>query len=436
MPDALFGFLEKIEANSKVQTFDEASTKQAIILPLINLVGWNTYDIDEVTPEYCVENKRVDFSLRIEDRNEVFLEVKKPSEDLENHQEQLLDYSFHQGVELAVLTNGTAWWFFLPLMKATWKARKFYAIDIKEQDLNDVSSIFVDLLSKDNIRSGKALKVAESLYKGTLRKKRIEQALPEAWNRMVSEPDPLLINLLSEATEKASGYKPDEKEAKEMLKTYAHQILINLEHRKPIISKSKASAKEKGEKKTTDYFEVMSPGKEKRIQENILDRRVLWEQFIEKKELKVQDFKQLSDFKPKAVAGFSKYLTENRLADRKGDSLRLREEAIPSIKSLLENGLVKPNIQTKYFKTIDRKKEKHIQMHILDRKSLWAHFLEKKVMSNQDFKQLSHFKPKSISGFFHFLTANGIATRVGYTFELNADVIPEIRELLEKGNVY
>jgi hypothetical protein len=436
MLDELFGFLEKITANPRVQTFDEASTKQAIILPLLNMLGWNTYNIDEVTPEYCVENKRVDFSLRIEDRNEVFLEVKKPSEDLENHQKQLLDYSFHQGVELAVLTNGTAWWFFLPLMKATWKARKFYAIDVNEQELHDVSSRFADLLSKDNIRSGKALKLAESLYKGTLRKKKIEKALPEAWNRMVSEPDPLLIDLLSETTEKLTGYKPDEKETKEMLKIYAHQVSINLNFEKPIVSKPEAPTRVKELKKTADYFEVIGPGKEKRIQDNILDRRDLWEQFLEKKELRVLDFKKLSAFKPKAVAGFSKYITENGIADRAGDSFRLRENAIGPIKSLLEKGFTKPIIQTGYFKTLDQKKAKHIKIHILDRKSLWVKFLEKKVMSIQDFKQLSHFKSRSISGFFHFLTANGIATRVGYTFELNTDVIPEITKILEKGNLY
>ena len=105
MIEQLKAFIENFKTNPRVANFDEAATKQAIILPLLHLLGWNTYNIDEVTPEFSVENKRVDYSLRLNNINEVFLEVKKTSEDLEKYQEQLLDYSFRQGVELAILTN-------------------------------------------------------------------------------------------------------------------------------------------------------------------------------------------------------------------------------------------------------------------------------------------------------------------------------------------
>ena len=91
MTEQLVKFLDRIRSNTKLRTFDEASTKQAIILPLLQLLGWQTYDIDEVTPEFSVGGRKVDYSLRLSKRNEVFLEVKKPSEDLDKHQEQLLD---------------------------------------------------------------------------------------------------------------------------------------------------------------------------------------------------------------------------------------------------------------------------------------------------------------------------------------------------------
>lgn len=48
--------------------FDEASTKQAVILRLLRILGWDTYNADEVKPEYsgC---KSADYSIRIANFN-------------------------------------------------------------------------------------------------------------------------------------------------------------------------------------------------------------------------------------------------------------------------------------------------------------------------------------------------------------------------------
>jgi hypothetical protein len=230
MLERLIEFLESIKTNPRAPLFDEAATKQAIILPLLHdMLGWNTYNIDEVTPEFSVENRRVDYSLRLNNTNEVFLEVKKAGEDLERHQEQLLDYSFRQGVELAVLTNGLTFWFYLPTKKGDWKGRKFYTIDIIQQEIHDVAQKFMDLLSRANVQTGKALQIAESIYKGKLKKKVLEETLPEAWNRLISEPDSLLLDLLSGTTEKLCGFKPEINEVTRFLDRHEAQFLLSPE---------------------------------------------------------------------------------------------------------------------------------------------------------------------------------------------------------------
>ncbi len=241
MNDRIFEFIKKLKFNPKISSFDEASTKQAIILPIIQLLGWNPFDIDEVTPEYTVENKKVDYSLRLNNTNEFFIEVKRPSEDLENHQDQLLDYSFRQGVELATLTNGITWWFYLPTQKGTWRDRKFYAIDIFQQDPEDIAYKFIDLLSIDNVKNGSALKNALSIYKGKQKSKVISQTIPEAWNKIITEPDSLLIELLIEVIERLCGYKPESEKIKEFIKHNRDQftVLPNIEIVKPDVKKTK-----------------------------------------------------------------------------------------------------------------------------------------------------------------------------------------------------
>lgn len=93
-------------------------------------MGWDIWNTEEVSPEYAIEKNRVDYALRLYGRPEFFLEVKKPREDLESHEEQLLNYSFQQGVKLAGVTNGVTWLFYLPLKEGSWSERRFYAIDI------------------------------------------------------------------------------------------------------------------------------------------------------------------------------------------------------------------------------------------------------------------------------------------------------------------
>lgn len=223
----MISFLERLRDNPKVSAFDEASTKQAIVLPLLQKLEWNTTDIDEVTPEYSIENGRVDYSLRIRNEDEVFLEVKKPGEDLERHQKQLLDYSFHQGVDLAILTNGITWWFYLPMKKGDWSTRKFYTIDIIQQETKDISQKFDELLSKTKVQAGEALQYAESIYKGKLKTKKLEKTLPEAWNKLVSEPDDLLLELISETTEKLCGFEPELDDVKKFVRRHKDHFLLS-----------------------------------------------------------------------------------------------------------------------------------------------------------------------------------------------------------------
>jgi len=145
MNEELFKLISEFKKDKRLLLFDEAATKQAVILRILKSLGWDPFNIDEVYPEYSVGSKRVDYALKSNGRNKVFIEVKKVNEDLEKHQEQLLSYSFQEGVKLAILTNGISWWFYLPLREGSWEQRKFYTIEIYDQDIEDIVRKFDDL---------------------------------------------------------------------------------------------------------------------------------------------------------------------------------------------------------------------------------------------------------------------------------------------------
>lgn len=218
MREELLSCLENIKGNPTVFV-DEASTKQCVILRILRVLDWDIDNPEEVKPEYTVENRRVDYSLRLKGENKVFLEVKKTGEDLdkEKYEDQLLEYSFRQGVELAILTNGMTWWLYLPTQKGDWKKRRFYTIDIMEQEIESIVENFIKLLAKSNIENGLSLQNAEAIFKGKLMKESLEKALPEAWNKLVGESDQRLLDLLADTTEKLCGYKPDAEYLKKFL---------------------------------------------------------------------------------------------------------------------------------------------------------------------------------------------------------------------------
>ena len=206
----LLQLIKDIQADKKIPTLDEASTKMGVILPILKDLGWNPFNVEEIHPEYSVGGKKVDYSLKYGKKNKVFVEVKQTETDLDKHQEQLLNYSFSEGVRLAILTNGIAWWFYLPLHEGSWEQRKFFVIDIQHQLAEDIVQKLEDFLLKQNIISGAAITNAENILKSKQKSDKIRKSIPEAWNKLVLEQDQGLLDLIAETTERLSGYKPDD----------------------------------------------------------------------------------------------------------------------------------------------------------------------------------------------------------------------------------
>jgi predicted type IV restriction endonuclease len=242
MKDKLIAFVKELKSAKEFHSQLEEATKQGVILPILQILGWNIFDTKEVHPEYALKSKgysqkppSVDYSLRIGKKNKVFIEAKRIREELESHHEQLLKYSFHAGVSLAILTNGISWWFYLPLMKdANWEERKFYTIDLIEQEPERIADKFIDLLSKDNVILGQAIKNAEATHESQQKKKIVAEALPKAWNKIISELEDPLVNFLMEITENLCGHRVGYTLAKQFLASNKGNLTLS---EKPTISK-------------------------------------------------------------------------------------------------------------------------------------------------------------------------------------------------------
>jgi predicted type IV restriction endonuclease len=107
--EELSRFIESLRGKKSIYNFDEDLTKQAIVLKILDILGWDTFNPEEVSQEHRITGGKVDYALTVNKKNLLFIEAKSINAPLDSHEEQLLSYSFHAGVELALLTNGTEW---------------------------------------------------------------------------------------------------------------------------------------------------------------------------------------------------------------------------------------------------------------------------------------------------------------------------------------
>lgn len=103
----------------------EEATKQALILPFLQVLGFDVYDPTEVRPEYVADFakkkssgqlEKIDYAITLKGGPAIFVECKALDVPLEDHDGQLARY-FNSTplVKLAVITNGVQYRFFTDL---------------------------------------------------------------------------------------------------------------------------------------------------------------------------------------------------------------------------------------------------------------------------------------------------------------------------------
>ena len=161
--------------------FDETATKQYIVLPILRALNWqdsNLYTL-EVFPEKKVGTGKVDYALQQDNNAFVFIECKRWGTNIEKHQEQICLYAFMAGVDIAVITNGKIWDFYLPAkttlpgrINVPWQDRIFCSINLEVQQ--EAISDFQKYLAKSNVEQGKAKVEAEEAFQP----QRVDTPLP------------------------------------------------------------------------------------------------------------------------------------------------------------------------------------------------------------------------------------------------------------------
>lgn len=142
----------------------EETTKQALILPLLDILGFSAFDPNKVRAEYQADfpgaksGERVDYALFCNGAPVMFIEAKSYTENLSNHCPQLSRY-FNATPEVAIcaITNGREWRFFTDLTnKNIMDSEPFLTVDVTILNENDVAQLYQfrhDKFQPDALRS-------------------------------------------------------------------------------------------------------------------------------------------------------------------------------------------------------------------------------------------------------------------------------------------
>lgn len=148
-------------ATTKDMIQTEEATKNAMVMPFIQILGYNVFDPLEVTPELVADigtkkGEKIDYAILKDGKPILLFECKKSGGDLNiNHAGQLFRYFHVTAARFGVLTNGLIYKFFTDLEQPNKMDDKpffeFNVLDFKERDVEELKKFAKTAFDLDTI---------------------------------------------------------------------------------------------------------------------------------------------------------------------------------------------------------------------------------------------------------------------------------------------
>lgn len=154
-------FKEKYEL-VKDKITNEEQTKNALIMPFFQTLGWDVFNPLEFVPEYTADfgikkGEKVDYAIIVNGDPVILIEAKAITEDLNKHDGQLFRYFGTTPSKFGILTNGKIYKFYTDLDETNkMDAEPFLTIDIekmRDAQISELSKFEKENFDVDNIMS-------------------------------------------------------------------------------------------------------------------------------------------------------------------------------------------------------------------------------------------------------------------------------------------
>lgn len=127
----------------------EEATKTALVMPFLQLLGYDVFDPIEVMPEFNCDigtkkGEKIDYAIFKDEKPIILIECKHWQQDLNLHDNQLLRYFHVSNAKFGVLTNGIVYRFYTDLENPNKMDEKPFL----EVNLSDYRGIQIEELKK------------------------------------------------------------------------------------------------------------------------------------------------------------------------------------------------------------------------------------------------------------------------------------------------
>ena len=139
----------------------EEGTKNALIMPFIQYLGYNLFDPTEVCPEYVADvgtkkGEKVDYAIMREGEPIILIECKAADVDLSTeHKSQLYRYFSTTSAKIGILTNGVVYQFYSDIDDANkLDSKPFFEIDmlnLTDQQIESLKYFRKDVFNEEVI---------------------------------------------------------------------------------------------------------------------------------------------------------------------------------------------------------------------------------------------------------------------------------------------
>ncbi|GAA0708064.1 hypothetical protein Drose_30830 [Dactylosporangium roseum] len=183
------------------QRLGEQNTKASLIEPIIDALGWDVYDPDEVHREYRrrTTDNPVDYALLLLRTPRLFIEAKGLGENLDDPRwaNQTISYAAVAGVEWVALTDGAEWRVYNAHAPVPIEQKLFRAVRVDSDP--EVAMELLSLLSKENMRENRI----EEMWKSFFVDRQVYAELTKLF--AAGEPAADLVELLDRRLPKLNG---------------------------------------------------------------------------------------------------------------------------------------------------------------------------------------------------------------------------------------
>jgi hypothetical protein len=180
--DSILQFASRVDKLCP-QIKTEEATKNALIMPFIQLLGYDVFNPFEVNPEFIADigikkGEKVDYAILNKDKPILLIECKHHTEDLNPHNSQLFRYFHTTDAKFGLLTNGLTFKFYTDLISPNKMDDKpffeFKITEIKDNEIAELKKFHKSYFDQENItNTASELKYLNEI-KGLLNKELIE----------------------------------------------------------------------------------------------------------------------------------------------------------------------------------------------------------------------------------------------------------------------